>query len=83
MFNIGRRPFNNKIIRDYSLKCTNDYMRKIKEKNEIEKKPDLNNFRQEIIIGCPSNPNGDKYNMIPFIIFLSISSFIYFFSNRK
>ena len=33
MFNIGRRPFNNKIIRDYSLKCTNDYMRKIKEKN--------------------------------------------------
>jgi len=82
MFNIGRRQFNNKIIREYSLKCTNDYMRKLIKKNEIEKNTDLNNFGYQLM-KYSSYPNDNNYNMFPFLIFLSISSFIYFFSNRK
>ena len=81
MFYIGRRPFNNKIISEYSLKCTNDYMRKLLEKNEIEKKTYSNNFSQQLI-RC-SYPNDNNPNIFPFFIFLSISSLMYFFSNRK
>jgi hypothetical protein len=82
MFNIGRRPFNNKIMKDYCLKSTNDYIRKITEKKNLEINSDLNKFRQELVL-CSSNPDDNNYNLFPFFIFLSISSFIYFFSNRK
>ena len=87
MFNIGRRPFNNKIMKEYSLKSTNDYIRKITEKNSLEKnslekKLDFNKFRQEFV-SIASDTDDNNYNLFPFFIFLSISSFIYFFSNRK
>jgi hypothetical protein len=82
MFNIGRRPFNNKIMKEYSLKSTNDYIRKITEKNSLEKKLDFNKFRKEFV-SIASDTDDNNYNLFPFFIFLSISSFIYFFSNRK
>ena len=82
MFNIGRRPFNNKIMKDYCLKSTNDYIRKITEKKNLEKKLDFNKFRQEFV-SIASDTDDNNYNLFPFFIFLSISSFIYFFSNRK
>ena len=87
MFNIGRRPFNNKIMKEYSLKSTNDYIRKITEKNSLEKnslekKLDFNKFRQEFV-SIASDTDDNNYNLFPFFIFLSISSFIYFFINSS
>lgn len=79
MLNIGRRPFYNKAIREYSLKSSNEYMRRLIEKNEIEKNTNLNKFSQQLM-KCSSYEN-NNFNLIPFVIFISISTFI-FFSNR-
>ena len=81
MLNIGRRPFYNKNIRDYSLRCTNEYMRKLIEKNEIEKKQNLNNFSKKLM-NKSSYDNVNNFNLISFVIILSISSLMYF-SNRN
>ena len=81
MLNLGRKPFNNKAIREYSLKCTNDYMKKLIDKND-NKKINLNNFSQQTTMSS-SNPNDNIFNLIPFVVFLSVSSLIYFFQTKK
>jgi len=85
MLNLGRKPFNNKAIREYSLKCTNDYMKKLIDKNDNKndnKKINLNNFSQQTTMSS-SNPNDNIFNLIPFVVFLSVSSLIYFFQTKK
>lgn len=88
MLNLGRKPFNNKAIREYSLKCTNEYMKKLidKNNNKIDNKNDnikinLNNFSQQSTMSS-SYPNDNIFNLIPFFVFLSVSSFIYFFQTK-
>jgi len=99
MFSGIRRtsPFYNKSIMDYSLKCTNDYVKRMIEKNEKKKnqfKIDLkvNEIIQENetsvkkdlnILDENSSEETKIINYIPICIFLSISSFLCFYSLKK
>jgi hypothetical protein len=71
-----KSSFYNKSIMDYSLKSTNDYIKRIIEKNDDKKFDDKKN---EIIINILDESSSDNFktiNYIPICMFLSISSFL-------
>jgi hypothetical protein len=90
MFNIGRSNFfiKNMNARDYCMQSTNNYVKKLIEKNKIDEPISYQKLSQQKII----NDNLRSINEIDTIsnvkiinicIFLSISTFLYFYSNRN
>ena len=79
---ILKRPnFFNKQLRDYCLISTNESIKKMIEKCDEERKYKSIKFNLTTNDSCPE-PNNNN-NIIPFICFLSISSFLIYFYNRK
>jgi hypothetical protein len=79
---ILKRPnFFNKSLHDYCLKSTNNSIKKIIENCDEERKYKSVKFNLTTNESCPE-PNNNN-NIIPFIYFLSISSFLLYFYNRK
>jgi hypothetical protein len=79
---ILKRPnFFNKSLKDFCLKSTNESIKKIVENCDEERKYKLVKFNLTTNDSYPE-PN-NKNNIIPFICFLSISSFLLYFYNRK
>jgi hypothetical protein len=77
---ILKRPnYFNKSLQDYCLKSTNESIKKIIQKCDEERKHKSIKFNLTTNESCPE-PNN---NIIPFICFLSISSFLIYFYNRK
>lgn len=75
----------DKIIRNYSLKSTNDFIQKLIEKNEKNEK---NKYKNLIDFNkIHEVPGHYQYNnkiiFVPFCIFCSISSFVYYFLIKK
>ena len=81
--------YPDKNIQVYSLKSTNEYVKKIIEKTQKEKEEkqvkfhfELNDFKSDINNDENKNtPN--NYIFSPFCLFLSISSLLFLYSNRK
>jgi len=79
---ILKRPiFFNKSLQDYCLKSTNESIKKIIENCDEERKNKLTKFNLTTNDPCPE-PNNNN-NIVHFICFLSISSFLIYFYNRK
>jgi hypothetical protein len=79
--NLKRPFFFNKSLQDYCLKSTNESIKKMIEKCDEERKYKSIKFNLTTNDSCPE-PNNNN-NIIPFICFLSISSFLLYFYNRK
>ena len=78
---ILKRPnFFNKSLQDYCLKSTNESIKRIVEKCDEERKYKSVKFN---LTTNDSYPEPNNNNIIPFICFLSISSFLLYFYNRK
>lgn len=86
---IGKKPFfYNKSIMDYSLKTTNDYIKKKIQENEDTKKIKCCIDNTNLIIKNNSDNNSDnnseyQINYLPFYLFLSFSSLMYLYSYKK
>ena len=87
MFSYKRPIFFNKDLHNYCLKSTDDFIQNLIKKNEEERK--LKNFKINLVtensLAIPSsnsnfNPNSYIFSVF---IFLSTSSFIYYFYNSK
>jgi hypothetical protein len=78
---ILKRPnYFNKSLHDYCLKSTNNSIKKIIENCDEERKYKSVKFNLTTNDSCPEPKNN---NNIPFICFLSISSFLLYLYNRK
>jgi hypothetical protein len=81
IYSILKRPnFFNKSLQDYCLKCTNESIKKMIENCDEERKYKSVKFNLTTNDSCPEPKNN---NITPFICFLSISSFLLYFYNRK
>ena len=76
------KPFFNKKLSDYCLQSTMESIQKIVEKQKKERKIPKINTDSLALTTHNSNPNIDPNNLNYFILFLSISSFMYFFYKR-
>jgi len=76
------KPFFNKKLSDYCLQSTMESIQKIVEKQKKERKLPKINTDSLVLTTNNSNPNIDPNNFNYFILFLSISSFMYFFYKR-
>jgi len=80
---ILKRPnYFNKPLYDYCLKSTNESIKKMTEKCDKERKYKSINLNLTTNDSSPE-PNNNNNNIIPIICFLSISSFLFYFYNRK
>ena len=84
MFSIVKRPTPtlydyNKKMREYSLNSTYESIRKRFHKTNEERKNQLVNFN---LVTAPSIPNPTN-PFIPVLVFLSVSSLVYYFYNSK
>lgn len=79
---ILRKPiYYNKELHDYCLKSTNDSIKRIIEKNDEERKKKLICFDLQVKdINCDFKP---KNEVFPFILFLSVSSFLFYFMSQN
>jgi hypothetical protein len=88
MFNIGRSNFlkKNTNIRDYCLQSTSNSIKRIIEKKQLEEKIINETLIEKLSKNFKSNSEVDSItnaNIFNICFFLSVSSFIYFYSNRK
>jgi hypothetical protein len=73
----AKRPlYFNKNLSDYCTKTTNESIRKLTEKNNIERN------RQKLVVLSDDDNNYPKFNGFHFLLFLSISSITIFFYKR-
>jgi hypothetical protein len=78
---ILKRPnYFNKPLHDYCLNSTNESIKKMIEKCDKERKYKSINLN---LMPQDSNPEPNNNNIITFICFLSISSFLIYFYNAK
>ena len=78
---LKRKPFVfDPKLRDYCLSSTYESIKKRLAKNEEERKNYKLNLITQDIVSNNSNPN-DPF--LPVLVFLSISSFLYYFYNSK
>jgi len=84
MLSILKRPVlqndYNKKLREYTLNSTYESIRKHIVKTDEERKNQLVNFN--LVTTTPSIPNSTN-PFIPVLVFLSVSSFAYYFYNSK
>ena len=82
---IGKKPlFYNKSIMDFSLKTTNDYIKKKIKENEHTKQVKFCIDNTKLTINNNSDNNSEyQINYLPFYLFLSVSSLMYLYSYKK
>ena len=82
MFSLKRPMLNdyNKKMRDYCLNTTYESIRKKLSKQDEERKSPK--FQLNLVIDAPSVPNPTN-PFIPILMFLSMSSLVYYFYNSK
>jgi len=73
---------NNKIITEYSLQSTNDYIKKItkQKRDNDEFNVTFDECKKIVSTSSPSSSLPDKFYYIPFFVF---SYFIFLYSIRK
>jgi len=81
LFNF-KRPIYNQNIREYCLKSTNESIKKLIEKSNEERKN--KELQLNLVTNyVPSNNPNLNNPYLPVLIFLSVTSFIYYFYNSK
>jgi len=70
---------NTKKMREYNLNSTYESIKKHVVKTDEERKNQLVNFN---LVTAPSIPNSTN-PFIPILVFLSVSSLVYYFYNSK
>ena len=85
MFSIMKRPIKplylyNKKIQDYYINSTYESIKKYSTKTDEERK--IQKIVQLNLVTTPSLPNSTN-PFIPVLVFLSISSLVYYFYNSK
>jgi hypothetical protein len=68
----------NNGLRDYCNKTTNESIRKLTEKYNLER----NIQKNAILLDCDDNDERPNINLLNFLLFLSVSSITFYFYKR-